>query len=84
VSFPDTPGPVTISLAPDGRLSSAAAKGAVGRTAEFQIPLALIGAGSAAKIPMVIAHATALTGAPSQWRVDLHGPMAVVQRPWRV
>jgi hypothetical protein len=97
VSFPDTAGPVAMSLSPEGRLSgtvptSGAAvapatasnpKGAVGRTAEFQIPLALIGAGAAAKIPMVIAHTTALTGAPSQWRVDLHGPMAVVQRPWR-
>jgi alpha-amylase/alpha-mannosidase (GH57 family) len=83
VSFPDTPGPVAVSLAPDGRLSGSAARGIVGRTAEFQIPLAIIGAGSAAKIPIVIAHATALTGTPSQWRVDLHGPMAVVQRPWR-
>jgi hypothetical protein len=56
---------------------------AVGRTAELQIPLAAIDAVSAVKIPMVIGHATALTGPPSQWRVELHGPAASTHRLWR-
>ncbi len=86
VSFPDTPGPFAVSLSPDGQLAGTAqaCSAAAGRTAEFRVPLAAIDAVSAPKIPIVIGHAMVLTGTPSQWRVDLHGPAASIHRPWRV
>ena len=85
MSFPEAPNPFAVSVSSDGRLSGTAqaCSAASGRTAEVRIPLAAIGAVSAVKIPLAIAHATTLTGVPSQWHIELHGPAAITPRPWR-
>ena len=85
LSFPDTPGPFAVSLSPDGQLAGTAQalQAAAGRTAEFQIPLAAIGAVSALKIPIVIgarhgADGNAVTVARRPPRTG-----GVGSRPWR-